>query len=129
MHGMHALKFWSRTQASVALSSAEAELTAIVKASAETIGLERLAGEAGLKLESGVILTDSSAANGAVHRLGAGKLKHVATSRLWIQERCARGELKFKKVGRESNCADILTHHWDARKGGEMLERMGMYTK
>ena len=42
MHGAHLIKFWSKTQGLVALSSAEAELYGCVKASAEAIGLTNL---------------------------------------------------------------------------------------
>ena len=40
--GQHMLKFWSKTQAVVALRSAEAELDAAVKASQEVLGMMSL---------------------------------------------------------------------------------------
>ena len=67
LHGAHVVKAWSRTQASVALSSGEAELYALVKASVEMLGLRNLAKEMGLELK-GTLYTDSSAAKGAIHR-------------------------------------------------------------
>ena len=103
MRGSHPIKFWSRTQSSVSLSSAEAELNALIKASCETIGLLNMVLEMGGFQHKGFIKTDSSAANGAVHRLGAGKLKHLETHKLWIQEKSAKGELDFKKICREAN--------------------------
>ena len=42
MHGSHTIKHWSRMQASVALSSAEAELYACNKAAAECLGMAYL---------------------------------------------------------------------------------------
>ena len=41
-YGSHLIKTWSKTQATVALSSGEAELHGIVKATAESIGLHNL---------------------------------------------------------------------------------------
>ena len=125
MRGAHLIKAWSRTQASVALSSAESELTALVKASAETIGLKRLCQEMGEQMH-GAIMTDSSAARGVVHRAGCGRLKHVSTQSLWIQEKAARGELQFIKIGRNANLSDVLTHNWDAQNGEQMFAAMGM---
>ena len=129
LRGSHPIRFWSRTQSSVALSSAEAELVAIVKTMTEAIGLEVMAREAGLKTLTTTVLTDASAAHGIVHRLGSGRLKHIQISSLWIQERVARGETVVRKIGRESNCADLLTHQWAPSKVEALLMRMGMRTK
>ena len=51
MLGMHCLKTWATTQAIVALSSAEAELYAMVAASAETLAIIAYAGDLGMKAE------------------------------------------------------------------------------
>ena len=126
LRGSHPLKFWSRTQASVALSSAEAELIALVKASSECLGLKVLAQEMGMKAHSLTIFTDSSAANAIVHRQGAGRVKHVATQHLWIQERVGRREITIRKAARENNYADLLTHHWTSGSGEKFLQRMSM---
>ena len=48
MHGSHAVLHWSRTQQLVALSSAEAELNASIKAAQEALGLRQTALEIGL---------------------------------------------------------------------------------
>ena len=125
MRGHHIVKAWSRTQASVALSSGESELTALVKASAETLGVIAMSREMG-ELLPGAILTDSAAAKGTVQRSGCGRLKHVATQSLWIQEKASRGELQYIKVARNENYADILTHNWDVCAGERMLREIGM---
>ena len=97
MLGRHMIKSWSSTQTAIALSSGEAELTAVVKSSSETIGITQLAYDWGLKLE-GEIYVDSTAALGAVARKGAGKLRHVRVGQLWIQEKSETGELRYRKV-------------------------------
>ena len=40
--GTHLIKSWSRTQATAALSSAEAELYASIRGSAETLGIKAI---------------------------------------------------------------------------------------
>ena len=75
MLGSHVIKHWSKTQNCVALSSAEAELYAIIKASTECLGMKHIMQELGadVKLE---VLTDSAAAKGAIQRSGTGRMKH-----------------------------------------------------
>lgn len=66
--------------------SAEAELYGLVRASAETLGLISLAQDLGMTMSGGV-MGDASAALAIVQRQGLGKLRHVDTQYLWIQER------------------------------------------
>ena len=86
MIGSHFLKGWSRTQQSITLSSAEAELTAMVKASCETLGILNMTRDFG-KGYKGAIHADSSAALGICKRKGSGKLRHISVGLLWIQEK------------------------------------------
>ena len=72
---------WARTQASVALSSGEAELGSLVKGSCEALGVRDMIRELGKQMQC-VVLTDSSAARGAVLRSFKERLKHVETSQL-----------------------------------------------
>ena len=76
MKGDHMLTHWASTQASVAISSGEAELNGTVKAGSEALGIMNLHDELGLKVTT-EILMDSSAANGIAHRAGCGKAKHL----------------------------------------------------
>ena len=108
MLGEHTLKTWSTTQKSITLSSAEAELVAAVKMSAELIGLAQLAADWGLDLK-GRVHVDSTAAIGVVGRRGNGKLRHVRVGDLWIQEKVEKEELQVTKVHGEWNPADLLT--------------------
>ena len=116
MRGKHLIKHWSRTQTCVALSSGEAELYAIAKGSTETLGLIQVAKEMGVE-QSGAICTDSSAAKGTVSRSGGGRLKHISVNHLWVQEKSQRGELAFRKIPRNDNPSDALTHYWETNSG------------
>ena len=92
------------------MSSAEAELHAMVAASAETLGVIGLCKDMGIAME-GEVYTDSSAALGITQRLGNGKVRHLRVQALWVQEvRCTR-RLGYKKVLGSRNPADILTKH------------------
>ena len=114
MHGRHLLSSWSRTQQCVALSSGEAELNATLKAACEGLNIKYLMEE--MNIEIGLeIFGDSSAAQGTLQRLGIGKVKHLATRQLWLQEHVFKGEVIVKKIGRSSNWADVLTHPWGTK--------------
>ena len=106
MIGGHLVKSYSSIQNTVALSSAEAKLTAVVKCSCETIGISQLAFDWGLDL-TGNIYTDSSPALAIVKRKGAGKLRHVRVGQLWVQQKQEDEELGYRKVPGDSNLADV----------------------
>ena len=90
------------------MSSAEAELNALIKAASETLGVLNMLKSMGKIFES-KILTDSNAAKGIVHRLGCGKVKHLEARQLWIQEIVKMKTISVIKVGREQNLSDALT--------------------
>ena len=92
MRGDHHIKSWSVTQKRVTLSSAEAELGALVKASTEVIGVLQMAEGLG-RSTSAEIYVDSSAALAVVQREGCGKLRHVRVGQLWVQEVAENEEL------------------------------------
>ena len=108
MLGSHCVRHFSRTQATVALSSAEAELAACVKASADSIGMQQAALDLGMDLKI-TIRSDASAALGAIARRGSGRMKHVNTQWLWVQEASRKGVIRYEKVCTTVNLADLLT--------------------
>ena len=94
MLGGHLLKSYSRQQKVIALSSAEAETYGIVACSAETLGIQACAKDLGIHLDAG-IYADASAALGIVMRRGVGKVRHIRTQSLWLQEAHATKRLTF----------------------------------
>ena len=106
--GEHLIKAWSKTQASVTLSSAEAELVAMCKLAAEMIGIGSLAADLGRDMKI-VTYADSSAAIAIAKRRGSGKLRHINIGLLWIQEKTETEEVIIKKVKGVSNPADMMT--------------------
>ena len=110
MIGGHFLKGWSRTQNNVTCSSAEAELIALVKCSAELLGMRSAMKDWGVE-SSGVVYADSSAALAIANRRGAGKLRHVNISALWIQEKQDLHQLEMRKILGTENPADLMTKY------------------
>ena len=56
LHGSHLLHHWYRTQAGIALSSAEAELNATLKLDSEALGVRQLCPELGDELDVQILL-------------------------------------------------------------------------
>ena len=84
LHGTHLLHHWSRTQAGVALSSAEAELNATLKLGCEILGIRQSCREMGDELRI-AFRSDAAAARGMMSRKGCGKVKHIEVRQLWIR--------------------------------------------
>ena len=78
MLGQHAIKHWSSTQTSIALSSGEAEFAGVIRGSGQGLVCQALLRDAGVELPVRV-WTDSSAAIGICSRQGLGKLRHLHT--------------------------------------------------
>ena len=108
MMGKHLVKHVSVTQTVVSLSSEEAELHGIAKAGATALGIQAVGRDLGL-LFNIHIFSDSSAAIGIVKRRGLGRIRHLATTDLWLQERVRDGGFRVSKVPGADNMADILT--------------------
>ncbi len=124
MLGEHVIKTYSRQQKVVALSSAEAELYAMVAASAEALAIIAYAKDLGMTV-NGEVYTDSSAALGISQRAGIGKVRHLRTQGLWVQETRMTGRLAYRKVLGSKNPADVLTKHVAADLLNRHLETIG----
>ena len=94
----------------MALSSTEAELTGICRGTSQGLGLLAIAKDLGLHWELDV-QTDATAAIGICKRKSLGKLRHLATSDLWIQDKLRAKEFTLTKIDGAQNPADCLTKH------------------
>ncbi len=120
MFGSHAIKHWSSTQASVTLSSGEAEFSGVIRGAGQGLGYQALLRDLGVDVPLRV-WTDSSAAMGICTRQGLGKLRHLDTHTLWIQQAVRNKRIELRKVAGEENPADLLTKHSLSR---EMLQSL-----
>ena len=106
--GRRCIKHGSNLQGTISLSAGESEYYALVRASAIGLSVKALKQDWGDECEL-VIHSDSSAARGTASRRGLGKLRHVQTRYLWLQERVASNDLKIVAIGTKHSTADLCT--------------------
>ena len=123
--GGHAIKSWSTNQNIIALSSAEAELYALLKGASQSLGWQSMANDFGDNLSIG-LYSDASAAIAISQRTGLGKLRHIQTQYLWLQERVSRKDLSLTKVVGTANPADMLTKAVDSNTLNTHLQYSGL---
>ena len=118
--GGHAIKHWSSTQSSVALSSGEAEFAGVIRGAGQGLGYQALLRDFGVE-SSLRVWTDSSAAIGICNRQGLGELRHLDTHSFWIQQAVRLGRMDLRKVAGEVNPADLFAKHSLSRQRLEQL--------
>ena len=126
MIGTHTIKTWSKTQALIARSSAEAELYSAVKASSEALGCQTLSMEFGHERRARVFI-DSTAAKSICERQGLDKVRHVDVGVLWLQEIEARKNLPLLKILGTDNPADLFTKHLSKDTVDKYLQKLSIH--
>ena len=61
---------------------------------------------------------------GILNRRGVGKVRHLDTQLLWVQQKSLRGEMEYGKVWGKENPADLMTKGLDEATAGEHLGRL-----
>ena len=117
--GNAALTAWSRTQQTVSLSSAEAELYALTTGIAEGIVTKHLLQELGHE----VTLTnhvESQSAKAWASRRGLGRKKHVMLKYMFVQDVVEKKVTNLAYINTKANKADLMTkcHTSEAHKRG-----------
>ena len=125
VRGSHLIKHWSTTQTTVALSSAEAELTGICKGASQGLGLKSVAADLGIDVTLQV-MTDATAAIGICRRRGLGKVRHLATADLWVQDRLRKRDFSLEKIPGSENPSDMLTKHVDRTLLHKHMSKLGL---
>lgn len=108
MLGRHCVKHSSNIQSTIGLSSGESEWYGLVKGSASGLGLQSMLQDWGIRIRLEV-LSDSSAARGFSARQGLGRMRHIQTRYLWVQERVRDGHLRVLPIRGKNNPADLFT--------------------
>ena len=108
--GKHLIKSWASTQSLASLSSGEAEFYGVVKAAGIGLGYQSLLKDLDIGLPLRV-WTDSTATLGICRRQGLGKLRHIDTQFLWMQQRVRDGTVELRKVKGTENPRDLFTKH------------------
>ena len=71
------------------------------------------------------VMTDASAAIGISMRSGLGKLRHMGTNQLWVQEKVRKGDVEIVKVPTWENIADALTKYVNKEAIGKHMAGAG----
>ena len=125
MRGGRVIKHWSTTQSTIALSRAEADFSGICRGAAQGLGLQSLARDLNLQLAL-ELRTDSTAAIGICKRRGLGKVRHLHTADLWVQDKIRTGAFSLTKIDGKLNPADILTKCVDRQTLEKHIRTLGI---
>ena len=125
MVGSHLIKTYSKTQATIAKSSAESELYGIVRATCECLGMMTLLEDLGAEYTARLHM-DATAAQGVIDRQGISKIRHLDLNVLWLQEQLARELAPITKVIGTKNGADLMTKNVEAPLMLEHCRRLGV---
>ena len=123
MIGSHTIRTYSSTQTTVSLSSGEAEYYGLVKGAAAGLGHQAIMADYGVHLPVRC-WTDSSAALGIAKRSGLGKIRHLATHTLWLQEKVRDKSIEVRKIKGDENPADLFTKHLPSRDKVHQLVKL-----
>ena len=125
--GQHLLRSSSTTQNVIALSSGESEFYAAVKSTSVLLGMKAMMSDLGVDLRTPIKLhVDSTACLGAAGRRGAGRIRHIATSTLWVQNAVGEGRIVLAKVAGTENPADLGTKVLSGTVLTRLLKRCGL---
>ena len=117
----------STTQSVIALSSGESEFYAAVKSTSVLLGMKAMMSDLGVDLKTPIKLhVDSTACLGAAGRRGAGRIRHIATSTLWLQNAVGEGRIVLVKVAGTENPADLGTKVLSGTVLTWLLKRCGL---
>ena len=105
----------------VARSSGEAEYYGLVRGASCGLGAISMYKDMGISLDLGMYC-DATAACGITARLGLGKIRHMDTHYLWLQERVRNKDLIIQKVKGDVNPADINTKHLTSKDVHKMMD-------
>ena len=125
------VSFGSRTQATIALSSAESELYAICTGTSEGLHLKMFLQESGLASKVSIrIHTDSTAGKSIATRQGTSKkAKHIDIRFLYTQQLTKDGIISIHKISTTRNTADILTKYISRETLQRLLYAAGLHAR
>ena len=108
MAGKNTLLTYCRGQAVIALASGEAEYYGLVSIASELLGMASTCLDYGMKVGIEAHL-DATTGIAIGSRRGLGKVKHISTVFLWVQDLVTEGKLQLSKKHTSEMLADFLT--------------------
>ena len=119
----------SKKQATVALSTAEAEYVALSAATQEAIWLRRLLTDEGKRLAEPVVINeDNQGAIMAKNPVGHARTKHIDIRYHFVREGVQDGAIILKYVATDEMIADILTKPLPKHPFEKLVIQLGMKT-
>eukprot|EP00435_Cladocopium_sp_Y103_P023304 s2901_g5.t1 len=127
----------SRAQASISLSSMEAEILAATSLLVEGIMAKQflqflLGDEGGLGNNQQVqmrLRLDSTSAQSFFNRLGAGRAKHLSTRLLWSQQAMRKKWFLVERVSTQENPADLNAKPLSRERREYLMKRIGLISE
>ena len=126
--GKAVIKATAKGQAVIALSSGEAEYYGLISTASACLGEQAMLSDWGIQCPV-FINMDATTGISIGSRRGLGKVKHIHTCFLWVQEIIDSGRIKLRKVGTGSMLADLMTKPLDAKLIQRFLEGMEFTSK
>ena len=123
MIGAHTIRTYSATQTAVSFSLGEAEYYGLVKGAAAGLGHQAIMSDFGIDMPVR-LWTDSSAALGIAKSSGLGRIRHLDTHTLWLQEKVRTKAVEVRKIKGEENPADLFTKFLPSRDKIHQLVRL-----
>ena len=96
----------------------------LVSAASEALGLVAMTEDFGDKSEA-KLYADASAAIGVANRDGLGRIRHLDTQPLWLQQALRKRRLGLGKVLGTEKPSDWMTKHVDSKLLGQHVTCMG----
>ena len=124
MLGGHLLFLSATTQNVVATSPGEAEFYALAKSASRALGAVAMAADMA-KVVKPRVRVDATASMAIASKRGVGRVRHLHTQVLSVQEAVARRELTIVKVTGIENPADMGTKHLAQNDMHECMRRAG----
>ena len=128
-YGAHCVQFTCTTQTVISLSTGESEWHGVVKGACVGLGMKSLSFDLTHRVLPLVLKPDSSAAIGIGSRRGAGKVRHIDTSSLWLQQHVTAKNILLEKVDGEVNPADLGTKHLAGPRMLQLMRLLGLEAK
>ena len=110
-----------------ALSSGESEIMSMSELMKDCLLLQFNLEFAGFGKLPIVMNTDATVARAFVHRKGVGRMKHLDVRHMWLQELMSQGAYSARKIPREINPSDMLTHTPTAADLLKFLPMIGIF--
>ena len=108
MLGTCCIRAYSKGQSVIALSSGEAEYYGLVSGASNALGDVAAARDWGVRLKARCVM-DATAGIAIGSRRGLGRVRHIDTMFLWVQDLVAKGDIEFRSVATALNISELGT--------------------